>query len=282
MIDRSIQLMDAIKLYQEHYKHIGELDKADCLTLSDWHELTDLQTLLKPLRECSLNIKSTADDGNHGALHETLTSLDFLLTVLEAKRKETFYQDDSHFKASVNLGWKKLEYYYALTDCVPAYRLSVFLHPHYKMRWFNKHWQTRKDWLNAVDELVSDAYHDCKRAHANDVVRSSPKAIRHRSAFDEYNDLDTDEELDDLVRYKSEPCERKGVNPLQWWIDNQQRFPVLRHLAFTVLAAPASTAADERLFSMAGNVVNENRPHTCAELAEATQCLRSWTSEGII
>ncbi|KAF2716904.1 hypothetical protein K431DRAFT_234334, partial [Polychaeton citri CBS 116435] len=58
--------------------------------------------------------------------------------------------------------------------------------------------------------------------------------------------------------------------------------PVLRHLAFSLLAAPASTAADKRLFSTAGNVVNEQRPHTKADLAEAVQCLRSWYQEGII
>jgi hypothetical protein len=37
---------------------------------------------------------------------------------------------------------------------------------------------------------------------------------------------------------------------------------VLKHLAFTSLAAPASTAANERLFSITGNVVNEERLHT--------------------
>jgi hypothetical protein len=37
---------------------------------------------------------------------------------------------------------------------------------------------------------------------------------------------------------------------------------VLKHLAFTLLAALVSTAADERLFSITSNVVNEERPHT--------------------
>jgi hypothetical protein len=49
-----------------------------------------------------------------------------------------------------------------------------------------------------------------------------------------------------------------------------------KHLAFTYLAAPSSTATNERLFSMAGNVVNEERPRTQAQLAQAVQCLRSW------
>lgn len=44
---------------------------------------------------------------------------------------------------------------------------------------------------------------------------------------------------------------------------------MLKHLAFDLLAAPASTAANERLFLMAGNVANEERPYTQADLAES-------------
>jgi hypothetical protein len=50
-------------------------------------------------------------------------------------------------------------------------------------------------------------------------------------------------------------------------IANKHLYPVLKHLAFTYLAAPASTAANERLFNFAGNVVNEERPRTQTQLA---------------
>ena len=50
---------------------------------------------------------------------------------------------------------------------------------------------------------------------------------------------------------------------------------MLKHLAFTYLVAPATTAANERLFSIASNMVNEERPRTQAQLAQAVQCLRS-------
>jgi hypothetical protein len=69
---------------------------------------------------------------------------------------------------------------------------------------------------------------------------------------------------------------------LAWWHENRHRFPVMRHLAFEVLAAPASSSADERIFSMAEDVVNDERPNTMEELAEAYQGLRSWYSEGLL
>ena len=73
-----------------------------------------------------------------------------------------------------------------------------------------------------------------------------------------------------------------GTDPLEWWVANEHLYPVLKHLAFTYLAAPASTAANERLFSIAGNVVNKERPRTQAQLAQAVQCLRSWHDQGLI
>ena len=84
------------------------------------------------------------------------------------------------------------------------------------------------------------------------------------------------------LRYKSIADPPESQDPLDWWIQHQDQYPVLKHLAFTLLAAPASTAADERLFSIAGNVVNEQRPHTQQQLAESVQCLRSWHHEGLI
>jgi hypothetical protein len=44
---------------------------------------------------------------------------------------------------------------------------------------------------------------------------------------------------------------------------------MLKHLAFTYLTVPSSSATNERLSSIAGNVVNEVRPHTQAKLADA-------------
>jgi hypothetical protein len=87
---------------------------------------------------------------------------------------------------------------------------------------------------------------------------------------------------DELAKYKGIADPPEAQDPLDWWILHEDQYPVLKHLAFTLFAALASTAADERLFSIAGNVVNQERPHTQQPLAQAVQCLRSWHSEGLI
>lgn len=52
-------------------------------------------------------------------------------------------------------------------------------------------------------------------------------------------------------------------------------------MAFDLLAAPASSSADERQFSMAGHVLDEDHFNTLDDLAEAYQYLKSAYSENI-
>jgi hypothetical protein len=281
MIERAIQVKDALQLYQEHFQgdDNDRLDAEDCLSAADWKELSELLQLLKPLKEASLKVQAVATDGENGALWQNLSVLDWLLSTLE-NLKETLPK--SHFRACVNLGWKKLDKYYKLSDTTAAYRLAIFLHPCFKRRWFERHWTGKKSWLQGVDKVVNKAWQDAKRRWPNEVTIASPQQ-QAMTAFDAYNhDLDDEDDNDELARYMREERAPKGTKPLKWWRDNHHRYPVLRHLAFEVLAAPASSSADERIFSIAGDVVNEERSQTQEELAEAYQGLKSWYSEGLL
>lgn len=285
MIKRAIKLKNAIQLYQSND---DGLDEDDVLTKDDWIQLTEMLALLEPIYEASLHVQSTPDHlkQTHGALHEVLTSMDYILTTLEAAKNTTTYTDTVHFRTSVNLGWQKLDRYYAKTDLNPAYIMAVFLHPHYRQHWFEAHWK-RDDCESAAD-VVNAVYMDAKRRYNTCVPRrTSPVAIRKKelegfAAHCNVSRRKRFDDDDDLDRWRHEEQAPYDVNPLAWWRENEHRYPILKHLAFDLLAAPASTAADERLFSIAGNAVNEERPHTQAELAQAAQCVRSWHAEGII
>lgn len=283
MVHRALQLKDALTLYQDHYIANRILDSSDQISPDDWLQLGELHGLLEPIHETSLRVQSQSGiHGATGSLYEALPAMDYVLTKLEAARDALTYMPANHFKACVNLGWKKLDYYYTLTDNSPAYVMAVFLHPHWRRRWFERKWADKPHWLRQVNKTIQTAYDEAKKRHGNipSVERVSPR--QKMSGFDAYNSFDGDEQLDELAMYSQEPPAPKSIDPLAWWVGNQERFPVLRHLAFDLLAAPASTAADERLFSQAGRVVNEERPHMQQELAEALQCIRSWRHEGLI
>ena len=51
----------------------------------------------------------------------------------------------------------------------------------------------------------------------------------------------------------------KRSNPIEWWQQNKLKFPYLAALAMVVLAIPASSASVERVFSLAGGVISDDR-----------------------
>jgi hypothetical protein len=278
MIERAIHLRDALTLYQSHED--AEVPTDEQLTRHDWEELSDFNLLLEPIYEVSMHVQSIGTTG--GALHNTLTSMDYLLSHLETRRSQP---GSSHFMACLNVGWKKLRKYYQKTDLNPAYIMAVFLNPHYRQFWFKEHWQ--EAFSDAAMVTIKEQYLAAARLHNVDAPMSISPPTRRKelSGFAAYNRLKSrqPQQIDDeLERYKRAPEPPEHQDPLEWWLLHQSQYPVLKHLALTLLAAPASTATDERLFSFAGNVVNEQRPHTQQEIAQAVQCLRSWHAEGLI
>ena len=267
---RAVKLKDALTLYQDHYIKLGKIDSADCFACADWNEITDLIALLKPLAKASKTAQLVGETSGNGLLHTVLTEIEHLLDHLETSKNRQTHLPASHFKASVNLGWKKLEKYYSLSNLTPAYCLAFLLNLWYKMQWFNKHWNSKPAWRADVSKIVAEAYKAAKKLWADDMPqRASPR--RDKTAYEAFNDLSEDEEEDELQRYLNAPRLKGDAkdHPLDWWAKNESLYPVLSHLAYELLAAPSSTAASERLFSMAGNVVNKERSMTQQELAEA-------------
>ena len=54
-------------------------------------------------------------------------------------------------------------------------------------------------------------------------------------------------------------CEVSTSDPLQFWRENQSRFPRLYQIARQTFCAPGSTAAVERIFSIAGYILSQRR-----------------------
>lgn len=282
MIERGIRLKDALTLYQSHEE--STIYKDDLLTKDDWDELCQFKDLLSPIHEVSMLVQSVGTTA--GALHNTLTSMDYLLHYLEERRSQP---GSPFFMACLNVGCLKLKKYYEHTDLNPAYIMAVFLNPHYRQIWFEEHWVLTPEFVKIARTTVDQQYAISKRTYNTDAPErcstSPPSHRKELSGFAAWNQKrfrQPTQPQDELERYRNIADPPEAQDPLDWWVLHQDNYPVLKHLAFTLLAAPASTAADERLFSIAGNVVDEQRPHTKQQLAESVQCLRSWHHEGLI
>jgi hypothetical protein len=146
--------------------------------------------------------------------------MDFILTHLEAAKDKITTTDASYFKACVNLSWQKLDQYYTKTDLSPAYIIAVFLHPQYKLGWFKRHWGI-DEYYKAI-ACVEEQYNLLKNEiGATAEVSTSARAralqpSRELTAYEQYNRLSspTEDEDDDLQRYKSAKIEKFGTDPL--------------------------------------------------------------------
>ena len=132
MIERATHLRDALTLYQSHEE--DHMHKNDQLTREDWEDLARLKDLVALIYEVSMHVQSVGTTA--GALHNTLTSMEYLLHHLETRRQQP---SSKHFIASLNVGWLKLRKYYQITDLNLSYIMAVFLNPHYCNVWFEDH-----------------------------------------------------------------------------------------------------------------------------------------------
>jgi hypothetical protein len=225
MVHRALQLKDALTLYQDHYIANRSLDSSDYISPDDRLQLSELHELLGPIHETSLHVQSQAGiHGATGSLYEALPAIDYVLTKLEAARDALTHMPANHFKACVNLGWKKLDYYYTLTDKSPAYVMAVFLRPHWRRRWFERKWSEKPHWQRQVDNTIQKVYDETKRRHGNDAPPEKMSPRREMSEFDAYNSFDGEEQLDELAMYSQEPPAPRSIDPLAWWISSHDDF----------------------------------------------------------
>ena len=283
MIQRALQLRDALDLYQSHYRYDKQHPTLyDELTNDDRLELSELKELLKPMADSSREIQANSAYGSQGALWQNLSVVDYLMSKLERKKQELEHLPPSHFKACVNLGWKKLNKYHQLTDHTYAYRAAIFLNPHLHSDWFEHHWgQTHPHWIKEMDKMMDQQYQRYQRLYPSERP-SSGSSQEDMSDFARYNLISRSSNTSELQRYRKEAVLEGKGDIIHWWRDNQERYPILAHMALDTLAAPATTAADERVFSECDDVINNDRARLSEHSAEAIACTRSWITNGLV
>lgn len=119
------------------------------------------------------------------------------------------------------------------------------------------------------------------KKHSTMLPNASP--LKELSSFEQYNQIlpDNDKKMDELKRFLAAPVE-SITNPLIQWQIHEHEYPQLSHIAFDLLAAPAMSSECKREFLKGGRVLSYDRLRTQGDLAEATECLRSWIHAGLV
>jgi hypothetical protein len=170
MIDRALQLRDAIDLLFLNWEPAPAAAstydlRQDRLSKQDWLDLQHFHDVLKPFKDLTKRMEGRAAqagfEGSHGALWETLESLD----VLFKKLQDAGSYCDTHptevslyYSSAIDAARLKLEEYYGLTDSTPAYRCAVALHPANKFHYFELEWRHAPAWIREAKRVVRDTF----------------------------------------------------------------------------------------------------------------------------
>ena len=122
----------AIKLY---CIEVSDDLLADQLTPRDWSNLTNIHSFLLAFYKVTKAI-----EGRSKTLKTVLSSIDYLLKKLEARKEE--FADDLFMQAHINSSWSKLNKYYDLTDRMPVYIAAIVLVPSFKWSYFEGSWDS--------------------------------------------------------------------------------------------------------------------------------------------
>ena len=87
-------------------------------------------------------------------------------------------------------------------------------------------------------------------------------------------DLRKSDELDRYLLFEFDK-NKETTDPLQFWKNHANKFPLLSRYARSLLSMPATTASVEREFSAAGWILNERRSHLQPNKLENILLVRS-------
>jgi len=97
---------------------------------------------------------------------------------------------------------------------------------------------------------------------------SKKQSVLDRLLGEEKQDDELSIEDEVKLYFQELPIKRKD-DPFCWWRVNDSRFPHLQHLAKKCLAIPATSTPSERVFSVAGIVVDKRRAALTPEMIDA-------------
>ncbi|KJZ68529.1 hypothetical protein HIM_12077 [Hirsutella minnesotensis 3608] len=307
----ALELRCAIELFQSRWqKPPNDPDHRDLtndfLNTADWAELERFFDFLKPFyiltKTMEGNASKTGAEGGHGAVWETLKTMDYLFMKFKQAAEDTRLEGASHFKSGIDCGWAKLEDYYVKTDRTPVYRAALALHPSYGYDYFERHWKKamkKPDWYSDMQSAVGGLFDEYRRqveveaqARAGILEDESEKAdaddyssFGKRSISSLSMQRKKAKTVSGLDLFQTRPIYAQDIdvaNPLDWWDRHRLEYPILYRMALDLFSIPGMSAECERVFSQTKKMVTDERNQILPEMVEADQLQKHWLMKGLV
>nr|KAI8768910.1 zinc finger BED domain-containing protein 4-like [Biomphalaria glabrata] len=272
MLKRLLEQRRAITLY------CAENEKLSNLSPSQWSVGEKVSVLLKPFEEVTREVSAAA------------ASISIVIPLVHVLK--TFLQREGNDKGIKNMKSTLLECLnsrFENLDNNRLYSIATLLDPRFKSLVLNE---------NACTEAKAGVL-ICATRHQNPVTESVTQAhlfseavepptkkarLAESSLWDCFDELVAQEEAsvptvvkvqsqqdminEELSKYLSEPLIHRKDDPVLWWKVNASRFPGLAKVAQIYLAPPPTSVPSERLFSVAGRIINDYRTKLIPDNAE--------------
>nr|XP_024657016.1 zinc finger BED domain-containing protein 1-like [Maylandia zebra] len=260
MVKRLIRNQTAVTATLDKQKH-----KLVLLTPPEWDKLQRLETLLEPCRYVTELLGGEA----YVSCSVVLPAFCHLRHVMEVtdedpayvvRFKEKFKEDLASRQEHTNYAWLQI---------------ATALDPRFKDLRSVPKTDREAVWITLAGMLHEDSP---RRSHT---AEEGP-AKKRLSLLQMDSDSESEEEVQQdraIQRYRAEPCTALEDCPLQWWAAHAGAHSQLARLARRYLATPASTVPCERLFSVAGHIVNKKRSALHSENVDKLVCLSNWLKD---
>lgn len=250
------------------------------------------------------NANKPGGEGGHGAVWETLKTMDYLFIKFKQAAEDTRLEEASHFKSGIDCGWAKLEEYYVRTDRTPVYRAALALHPSYGYDYFERHWKkamNKPQWYSDMQSAVGSLFDEYRRqaevetqAQAGLVEDDNDEIdadVNEYSSFGKrsISSLNAQRKkakaVSELDIFQTRPIYAEDLDvasPLEWWSRHQLEYPVLYRMALDLFSIPGMSAECERVFSQTKKMITDERNRLSPETVEADQLQKQWLMRGLV
>nr|XP_033473582.1 zinc finger BED domain-containing protein 1-like [Epinephelus lanceolatus] len=233
-------------------------------TNSEYEKLEKLEKLLEPCRY----ITELLGGEKYVSCSVVLPALCHLQQVVKisdddpaytVRFKTAFTQDLNQRKEKTNLEWLKV---------------ATALDPQFKDRKCLPRAERQPVWAK-LSELVKGEELAPQRPR-----EENPEPPKKKTAFllmGSESESDEETPVDNAVeRYRVEPSATLDQCPLKWWSEHTAVYGKLAHIAWKYLGTPATTVPCEKLFSLAGHIVQKKRSSLSPENVNKLVCLSDW------
>lgn len=219
----------------------------------------------------------------------------YMLEVFEIKEKimEMCKSEDANIKEIAEKMKVKYDKYWGNPDKLNMLLLiAVVLDPRYKLKFTS--WQISENFssleaskLNkklesCLNELFEEYSGEGMGSQSDSQLTpfiSDERTPKSRYGFDRFlQSTGTKSSVQsELSKYLEESFEpHTGLDILNWWKVNSNRFPILAKMARDLLAIPISTVPSESIFSTGGRVLDDYRSSLTPKMVEMLVCMDDW------